>query len=740
MNTNISFPGSKSGYAAKLKSKHLRELRLETVQLELENQEMEQKLRQLRLNMSREKEERERSNGCHWKSGQAASVGNQNQVRLQNKENSGKASTGKVKLKMIKEQIQEPVKQPVIPKTTKTAVTERPKVKGNACGQCETKSALLVCLECGEDYCTSCYAKFHQKGALKLHRTIPFQAKSQVPIGKLDVANQFKKDVTSHKSTLKHEQKNTHPFSRNSSSSILDQSVDTEAASSVSLRTESKNQSGGLLLNGDFDEEESAESFKEILMEWRKGNQECKERENTHESEPESIGNSEVQTVLSAVKKTLRIEFKENGLTYLEKLLLKKHRRTSIGHIPTMHYQGEFKCPHSFFDELQDGLSGEDDGLTAEEIEAHEQYSALFRAEESDKEPERPESSLKIVELDDVCELKLEESKTFLVDETDCGDSDIEQRSGPLSENQNSPGWNEDKSESIPVQSNHVTCQFSPCSTCSLKIEDFSPGYHDSSTTSLEDHTSASCKMSIDTDGYSITRSSEDRHSLEKRSSHIGIHLDTATNENSLTGLQEIALRVKKCATSEYQGLKGFFIIGIDPENTRPDSFHSRTSKYSFTDNEISFADGEWRPNYSFSENADDLIVQNILSDALNRTSRSFGPQNLSTSVAVLSPMHKTGLGYSSPRCLSANPGRQCSRSSPSPRPKTAATRPLSRAAIEISEIESIDVTEQDDPLLDEAADQQTIAGLEKELNILNIHAGDRLSLQNLDYDPPTMS
>ncbi|XP_030072960.1 zinc finger B-box domain-containing protein 1 isoform X2 [Microcaecilia unicolor] len=769
MNTSdfVTCPGSKSGYAAKIKAKHLRELHLETVQLELENQEMEEKLIQLRRSMSREKEERERSNGCHWKSGQAASVSNQTQARIQNKENSGKASSGRIRLKIFRDHVQETVKQSVISKTSKPAMGERPKGKGKACGQCETKSALLVCLECGEDYCTFCYARFHQKGALKLHRTIPFQTKSQMSIGKLDVAHQFKKDVNPCKSAVKPEPKkeiNKHPFSRNSSSSVLDQSVGTETVSSVSPRTESRNESGGLLLNGVFDETESAGSFKEILMDWRKENEGHKERENSQESEPEenpgkgplsadkeNVGNSEVQTILTLVKKTVDIDFKENGLTYLEKLLLKKHRRTSVGPMPTMHHQVEFKCSHSLMDESQYEMNEEEDGLTAEEIEAHEQYAALFKTEESDKDPERQESSLKIVILDDVCEHDLEESRIFTVDETECSDSDIDQRNGPLTENQTSTLWLEEKSEYTPIQPNDNAYQFPPPSTSIFEIEDLSPGSLDKITTSLE-----------------VIADECTGHSLEERWSRDMLCLDRAASADSLTGLQRIALRDKKSSTSKYLGLERFFIIGLDPGHAVPSSVHSQNSTLSLKKNEISLAgpaplserteasrswacaddegsaptnirlplsafarDEEWRPNSSLSENADDLIVQHILLDSVKRSSESLGPQNLNKRVAVLSSVHKTSVGYSHPRCLSANPGRRSSISFLSPRPKTAVPRPLSRAASEISEIEYIDVTQPDNSLFDEA-DQQTLTGLEKELNILNIHADSQKNLYSL--------
>nr|XP_033814511.1 zinc finger B-box domain-containing protein 1 isoform X2 [Geotrypetes seraphini] len=713
MNTSdfITCPGSKSGYAAKLKAKQLRELRLETVQLELENQEMEEKLLQLRRSMSREKEERERSNVYHWKSGSAASVSNQNQARIQNKENAGKTSSGKIRLKIFKDQMQESIKQSV--KASKTAGGDRPKVKGKACGQCETKSALLVCLECGEDYCTYCYARFHQKGALKFHRTVPVQAKYQAPVGKLDVAYQFKKDVSPYKSTVKPELKketNKRPFAR-SNSSVLEQSVGIETVSSVSTRTESRNESGGVLLNGVF-ETESTGSLKEILMEWRKENEEHKEREISQESEQERMGNSEVQTVLTVANKTVDIEFKENGLTYLEKLLLKKHRRISVGLMPTMHHQVEFKCSHPPVDESQYGMNEEDDGLTAEELEAHEQYAALFRTEKSEKDPERPQPSLKIVELDDVCEQGLEESRIFMVDEADCSDSDINERNEPLIENQTL--WLGEKSKSALVQLNESVCPFLPRSTPSFEFEDLSPG----------SYTTTACKINTN----DANHSSEDiGHSLEERCSHDMLHLEKTASADSLTGLQRIALREKKRATSKYHGLEEFFIIGLDPGNARSRSLHSQNASLSLKKNEISFADGAWRPNSSLSENADDLIVQHILSDEIKKSSES-----LNKRIAGMSLVHKTSAGYNYPRCLSANPGKHSSISFLSPRPKTALPRPLSRAASEMSEIEYIDVIEQDNSLFGEAADQQTLTGLEKELYILDLHADSQKNLYSL--------
>lgn len=72
----------------------------------------------------------------------------------------------------------------------------------------------------------------------------------------------------------------------------------------------------------------------------------------------------------------------------------------------------------------------------------------------------------------------------------------------------------------------------------------------------------------------------------------------------------------------------------------------------------------------------------------------------------------------------SARKGSSCWVSS-SPRPRSVATQSLSRAASEISEIEYIDVTDQNEPFLDNTEDQQALDSLEKELNVLRNLAGE---------------
>ncbi|NXC06902.1 ZBBX protein, partial [Orthonyx spaldingii] len=144
MNTNdfVILPGSKAGTSVRLKTKTVKELQLEKAQLETENREMEKRLRQLQSDMSREKEERRKLGAYHWKSGQAGPRTIQSRVLAQNNENRKKVSPEKVKLQILKEQVQEPEKKPVKPQRGNVAAHEKLGVKGMACGRSEIKGAV----------------------------------------------------------------------------------------------------------------------------------------------------------------------------------------------------------------------------------------------------------------------------------------------------------------------------------------------------------------------------------------------------------------------------------------------------------------------------------------------------------------------------------------------------------------------------------------------------------------------
>ncbi|NWW29427.1 ZBBX protein, partial [Panurus biarmicus] len=144
MNVNdfVILPGSKAGTSVRLKTKTVKELQLEKVQLETENKEMEKRLQQLQSNMSREKEERRKLGAYHWKSGQAGPRSTQARGVAQNNENRKKLSPEKVKLQVLKKQTPEPVKKPVKPERHDVA-PEKLGVKGMSCGPPEIKGGLL---------------------------------------------------------------------------------------------------------------------------------------------------------------------------------------------------------------------------------------------------------------------------------------------------------------------------------------------------------------------------------------------------------------------------------------------------------------------------------------------------------------------------------------------------------------------------------------------------------------------
>ncbi|NWY36088.1 ZBBX protein, partial [Sylvia atricapilla] len=138
----VILPGSKAGTSVRLKTKTVKELQLEKVQLETENKEMEKRLWELQSNMSREKEERRKLGAYHWKSGQAGARTTPPRAVAQNNENRKKVSPEKVKLHVLKEQSQEPVKKPVKPERN-VAAHENLGVKGTACRTPEIKGGLL---------------------------------------------------------------------------------------------------------------------------------------------------------------------------------------------------------------------------------------------------------------------------------------------------------------------------------------------------------------------------------------------------------------------------------------------------------------------------------------------------------------------------------------------------------------------------------------------------------------------
>uniref|UniRef100_A0A8D3CTI6 Uncharacterized protein n=1 Tax=Scophthalmus maximus TaxID=52904 RepID=A0A8D3CTI6_SCOMX len=127
---------------------------------------------------------------------------------------------------------------------------------------------------------------FHQKGALKLHRMIPFQV-STVPCAS-SLSPLLSLSVCLSDCFL--------------SVAVLVANRAAERRFEMGLARGDEKGFPTSLLSGEYNEEESASSFQAALRQWR----------------GETRGKGRM---------TLRVEFTEDNLTYMDRLLLKKHRR-----------------------------------------------------------------------------------------------------------------------------------------------------------------------------------------------------------------------------------------------------------------------------------------------------------------------------------------------------------------------------------------------------------------------------
>ncbi|XP_073435043.1 zinc finger B-box domain-containing protein 1 isoform X4 [Dendrobates tinctorius] len=675
MSGEFIVPSAKSGNSVRLKARNIRELRKETLQLQRHNQEMEQKLNQLRQSMSREKEEREKSNPYHWVSGQA---GNQRHE----KEITGKFSAGKIKLKVLQNSASEPEKPKTSSRTPNIPAAERTKLKGKVCGQCESKSTLLMCLECGEDYCAACFTRFHQKGALKLHRTLPIQEKSQD--GKLDISRAFQKELNVDETSGK-PIKDKEIIGRITSSGISPIKETQGDSGKFFISKPRKEYLPGSLLHGTFNEEESAKYFNEALLEWRN---EAKNK-SRHVNEADDTGSSEVQTVLTAKAKPLHIEFKENSLSYMEKLMLKKHRRTPVSQVPGNHLEVRYS-PTVSENELD--KCGD---LTAEEMEAHENYVALFRAEEHVRNGVIHEPALKIVELDKDPEEKLDESRNFVVRVTENNEMKSQRLSEPATK---SLVLARDSLES-PEPATETPCHVPVRSAYSLE------------------------------EGVVKFASLKASHSQDSKSMKYKSFKDSRSWDTALMKPQSAVFR-QPHRISEYQGLKGFFMLDIEPVEGKAENCQSQSPDLTAVDEEVTYTGNNyWRPQSSLSLCADDAVVQDILERAWAQSNNHIIEQSL-TPRNVTRP----GTASSSRSSYSSKSIHRISGSYSSPRPSSAVARPMSRATSEISEIESIDPADRHDYHFEDENERETLAVLEKEFN--SFHAGNRkLQTSAVNYD-----
>ncbi|XP_020440044.1 zinc finger B-box domain-containing protein 1 isoform X2 [Corvus cornix cornix] len=541
MNVNdfVILPGSKAGTSVRLKTKTVKELQLEKVQLETENREMEKRLRQLQSNMSREKEERRKLGAYHWKSGQAGPRTSQARVLAQNNDNRKKVSPEKVKLQILKEQIQEPVKEPVKPERRNVVAREKSEVKGMACGLPEIKGGLLE--PASESTCAS--------------------------LGKQDK---------------------------------------------------------GLLLSGAFDEEASAKSFQEALLQWRKDKSDTGEQLCASDVPSEPVGICEVQTNVTVVKEPIHVEFQKEGLSYMEKLLLKKYRRTPADQIFASCMKDSRPVQALSIHQAGTGGGGEGDDdddiedLTAEEVKKY--WASVYRVEEPSTVPENAECSLKIEFLDDSHSKDLEESSDSSVEEAGVVAVNKQGKTDPLQQ----CGRNPVSSKEIS-QETLIVCR--DLDINAVQEESIEPRAVRSSLSSCglpEEISNPTEVVSKDLLETQVQKSRREPQELGSVCNSPNLVLPVI--KRSLT-LQDVAKR-QKCGSTSYQGLEGFFVLCANTKQEKLEAPSSLSAASSPRDRSIPFqGDGQWVSERSFSEYADDSVVQGVLESELTRAANAFKAQ-----------------------------------------------------------------------------------------------------------------
>uniref|UniRef100_A0A8C8A3T1 Zinc finger B-box domain-containing protein 1 n=1 Tax=Otus sunia TaxID=257818 RepID=A0A8C8A3T1_9STRI len=670
------------------KLRTVRELQLEKVQLERENREMEEKLQQLQSTMSREKEERRKTSAYRWKSGQAGPMTIQARVFSQSKENN-KVSSGRVKLQILKEQIQEPVKEPFKHEMANAVAHEKPEVKGIACGPCEMKSVWL--------------------------------READTRVGKLEVVDHFFKEEPSSESTC----------------------------------TGLENQDKGLLLNDIFNEEESAKSFQEALLQWRKDN--CDHREQLHASEvlSESVGIREVQTNLTVKKEPIHIEFKKGGLSYMEKLLLKKYRRTPVDQISRSCIKDLRPVQTPSVHQAVLGGGGEDDDdvddLTVEEVKRY--WTSVFREEVPDTVSESLESSLKIEFLDSSYGKDLEESSNFLVMEAGSMGMNKQGNTEPLKQcgsgltvadqSKTAPDlWLRETGDIMRKSSCHLSSAADtqyflpfPLNPVSLqeisqeKMVDCSLGRNALQKESIDLKTMrrslSSCQLPEKI--CNPTELTSNRFLLEtqlQKTNKDSQELDSVCSSQSLvlpviansSALQDVTKR-QKSASTRYWGLEDFFVLGANPKQVKLKARSSLCADCGPMDSSIPFpGDGKWVAERSLSEYADDSVVQGVLESQLNRPSSGLETRNRISPLMVVWRSY-TGNDFRRPwstntlRCKLAG---NCPTNT-QPRPKSSPVCTF-RVDTEISKHKYLAVAKQDEYCWEYEAEQEALLTLEKEL------------------------
>ncbi|XP_005525173.1 PREDICTED: zinc finger B-box domain-containing protein 1 [Pseudopodoces humilis] len=403
----------------------------------------------------------------------------------------------------------------------------------------------------------------------------------------------------------------------------------------------------GLLWSGAFDEEASAKSFQEALLQWRKDQSDPGGELCASGVPSEPVGICEVQTNVTALKEPIHVEFQKDGLSYMEKLLLKKYRRTPVDQFFASCMKDSRPVQALSVHQAGGGGQGDDDDddndieeLTDEEVKKY--WASVYRGEESNTVSATAESSLKIEFLDDSHGKDLEESSDSPVVQTGAVGMSKQGKTDPL------------ECESNPVspketfQENLIVC--SDLEINAVQEESIEPKAGRRSPSSCEPPEEISAPTEGGSKDLIGTELKSSRDLLETELQHSRREPQepgSACNTQSLvlpvitksSALQEVAKR-QKCGSTSYQGLEGFFVIGTNLKQGNLEEPSSLAAASSPRDRRIpSPGDGQWVSERSLGEYADDSIVQGVLESQLNRAANAFQAQNqLSSLMAAWMP------------------------------------------------------------------------------------------------------
>ncbi|XP_010117149.1 PREDICTED: zinc finger B-box domain-containing protein 1, partial [Chlamydotis macqueenii] len=605
--------------------------------------------------------------------------------------------------------------------------------------QCEP-----VCRICGSIQCAGVPKPTIRNATMLAQRE---QTEADRHVGKLETVDDLIKEVNLNGSKINHEQKKVNSKQQVTSdkfSSLLASAGSAKELSSASTCKGLENQDKELLLNGTFNEEESAKSFQKALLQWRKDNYDHREQLRAREVLSESVGICEVQTNLTVLKEPIQIEFKKDGLSYMEKLLLKKYKRTPVDPVSGSCIK-PVQTPSVHQAVTGGGEEGDDDDvsdLTAEEVKRY--WTSVFREEVPNAISEMAESSLKIEFLDDSYGKDLEESSNFLTVQAGAVGMNNQGKMEPLKQcgsyfpkkqvllfadsRTSYEGENPSDTQYFlllplgrnPVSSKEVSQE--KVFVCNLERNAEQKANIRQKTMRRSLH---SCKLPEKISNPAELMSNE--YDLETRLQKLNKdsqELDSVCNSQSLilpvitksSVLQDVAKRQKSVST-RYWGLQDFFVGGANPKQVMLEACSSLCADSGPMDSSIPFpGDGKWVTERSLSEYADDSVVQGVLASQLNRLSSGLKTQS---TISPLMVAWRPYPGNDSRRPWSTNKLHckltgNCPTNT-QPRPKSSPVH-MSRVDTKILKHKCLDVTKQEEYLWEYNADQEALLTLEKEL------------------------